>query len=175
MEQPAYSWMWKLRDFSTEVGRHVNDSVVTLDYFRYGAPWKKATKIWGVNCDLDPIRQRCAGGRLHPRLLRGRLSGETATHLAQAYPKKLADQWAACLLRGCRRAVDLDATLGYPCEGPAGRPQRPLFAEAFVPLGSVAPLVAVGEGAPAAESRRFGAARQGPRDLRRTRVGPSAQ
>lgn len=165
LEQPAASWMWRLRSFAAEVDGSGRDSVVTLDYFSFGAPWKKATRVWGVNCGLEPLRRRCQGGHVHVQL-RGRMNGEMATRLAQAYPAQLADQWAACLMRGCLRAapepedaggrgeLPFDATLGYPGEGPTGQERRSHAA-------TVEPLTP-GSATPAGPGGRLGPLVKGP-------------
>lgn len=54
LEQPASSWMWRLAGFKAGMAPET-DSVVVLDYCHYGAPWRKATRLWGVNCDLEPL------------------------------------------------------------------------------------------------------------------------
>lgn len=191
LEQPVSSWMWKLAGFREAVGAHPLDSVVVLDYCQFRAPWRKATRLWGVNCDLEPLRRRCRGGHTHTRL-RGRPGGGTATQLAQAYPARLAAHWAACLMGAARRqrntaagedhsGTEFDATLGYPGEGPAERhtarrSRRNTAALAVIVAASFAASAAQPTDAtPRRGLARFGAARQGARDLRRTRVGPGSQ
>ena len=70
LENPAGSWMFKLREWVKLMERWPEVKCWLLDYCRYGTPWRKRTRFY-LNVAEAEQKTLCSGGHTH-QLLRGR-------------------------------------------------------------------------------------------------------
>lgn len=96
LENPDGSFLWLMPEF---LRRKLGDPTRSyrFDMCRYGAPWRKRTRI-ATNTDLAGRRELCVGGHSHQRL-RGRSLVHKAswTRVAQVYPKSLCRDLASAM------------------------------------------------------------------------------
>ena len=96
IENPATSFIWQHPAFvSAAAAPGVRK--VTLDFCRFGAPWRKRTTLMFVHMDLNAVGLRCCGrgvcdvtGRPHTQLMGKDQHGRFRTAVAEAYPPRLA-------------------------------------------------------------------------------------
>ena len=101
LENPSSSWMFKLPQWLQLCRRWPSLRFWTVDYCRYGAKWRKRTHF-ATTTSLGGTKVLCQGGHQH-LLLRGRSKKDKMswTRVAQAYPKGVAEELAASLIRAC--------------------------------------------------------------------------
>ncbi|CAK0883482.1 unnamed protein product, partial [Prorocentrum cordatum] len=97
LENPALSYAWQLPPMLSLLQRRQVTSQV-IEYCRFGAPWRKSTKIVAFLLDLAPLAKfRCVGpvcvltGQRHQELSGKDASGRFRTKLAETYPRKLCN------------------------------------------------------------------------------------
>ena len=110
VENPRFSWLWRLR-----VWRRLAARVGgwTVDYCRFGTPWRKST-FFCTNLEISGACTGCRCGARH-LVLRGQGPGSVPwTRIAEPYPAGVADVLGLAVCRGAgwrpsRAALDLDA------------------------------------------------------------------
>ena len=105
IENPATSWLFKLPEWQAWIAGGQEVGFWTVDYCRFGAPWRKRTKFL-TNLDLRNQTCLCQGGHKH-LLLRGRSTQHSKawTLVAQPYPRKTAKTVAAALISFSQVAI----------------------------------------------------------------------
>jgi len=114
-EHPHASYCFKNEEWLRILRRpHVHERV--LDQCRYGAKWRKRTRMICGNCDeytSERLSLRCTGkrgfcshnGRKHLRLEGVSPQGVAWTSIAQAYPPRLCHAVAAVLTDNARASI----------------------------------------------------------------------
>eukprot|EP00438_Fugacium_kawagutii_P031232 Skav211063 [mRNA] locus=scaffold314:129393:143003:- [translate_table: standard] len=97
-ENPDGSFLW-LQEAWLESGLARFDASYRFDMCRYGAIWRKRTRIC-TNTELQGLRELCCGGHSHQQL-RGRSLAHQMnwTRIAQVYPRKLCSRLAGALAK----------------------------------------------------------------------------
>eukprot|EP00438_Fugacium_kawagutii_P001100 Skav235078 [mRNA] locus=scaffold2106:3814:8424:- [translate_table: standard] len=129
LENPGSSWLFRLPAWKELEKKWPQLRPWTVDYCRYGMPWRKRTKFYN-NGVLSDVRTLCAGCAQHQHLKgRSKAHGKSWTLVAQPYPPGVAEAVALCALHR-EGLVDLDqhfdpaacAKVGHRRVGEAAHP-----------------------------------------------------
>ena len=109
MENPGGSLLWT-NPIVQEGLRWKHSCLYTVDYCRYGTEWRKRTRLWAVNADLEGSSRTCQGshaacsesGKPHTVLM-GRRRGVHLTKLAESYPHRWCNAISSDLVVALRR------------------------------------------------------------------------
>ena len=105
LKNPRCSFAWRTPAL---IGVRTGATALHLDFCRFGEDWKKATTVLAWGCpDLQAIARRChphgavcsSSGREHRRLEGKAPGGRLWTAIAEPYPLRLVQVWAACFGR----------------------------------------------------------------------------
>eukprot|EP00438_Fugacium_kawagutii_P006915 Skav203581 [mRNA] locus=scaffold935:89412:94199:+ [translate_table: standard] len=99
LENPGSSWLFRLPEWKELETRWPSLRAWTVDYCRFGTPWRKRTKFFSDTV-LSQFRTLCAGCKKH-QLLQGRSKehGKSWTLVAQPYPAGVCEALALGLLQ----------------------------------------------------------------------------
>ena len=125
LEHPRTSNIWLLPEV-VKLMATPGFAIVDLDQCQFGTKWRKATRLLLYRIDpfnVERLRKRChrdrcgncsKTGKPHLQLRGTNEKGQSLTALAGAYPSKLADDIAFCLVD------EVIATWGFNTDHKAG-------------------------------------------------------
>ena len=110
IENPRFSWLWRLRCWNKLASRLGGWLV---DYCRFGTPWRKSTYFCS-SLEINGKATACMCGHAHLQLRGAGPGGVPWTRIAEPYPEGVADVLGLAVCRGAgwrsaRPALDLDS------------------------------------------------------------------
>ena len=119
LENPAGSWMFRLKKWQELRKRWPEIDYWTVDYCRFGKPWRKRTRFASTS-NLRGKKTLCTRDHSH-LILRGRSASlrQNWTRIAQAYPKGVAEALSKslCMAGGWVEERDFDPSSCARCCG----------------------------------------------------------